>query len=306
MWERDIRMNTRIYAILEQYCKTLPAQLASMLDLFTTRHYSAVPPEIIARNIQTETHRMSGAAHCMGYRELGRELARIEERLSNALQSHTASLEDVFQRLVPRFVRIDGLLDGVKPENSRLMALIGSDHEAPESMDIPSEAAAIDLKSQRILVADDDPFILEILSSYLADFGVEHIHCVANGLQVLGALRSFKPDIVITDWQMEPVSGIEILQCIRNGGTPLRKDTPVLLFTSNRDQESRHEVSINGADHHLTKPISPRIVHRTLLDVIERRRTVRSAPYAAQPRDGQSRTLRGEDMARSAASYRGG
>lgn len=268
-----MQTDEKLRQILGDYCEKLPDQLASLYDLYNTRKYSSIHPKDIARNLHVELHRMKGAAHCMGYREFGRELSRMDTKISKSLRLHTRGILETLDELEFRIARLDLMLSDITPEKSRLiMHNLVEDWNQQELLEEGRDEEWLDvLRDQRIVLADDDPFIQKILSTYLMDIGVKRVMAVSSGLEVINAASDFRPDIIITDWKMKPVSGLELLQCIRNGGTELAEDTIVVFFTSSRDGRSRMEIECNGADKHLTKPVSPRVVKFALIDILKRR-----------------------------------
>ncbi|MAI89130.1 MAG: hypothetical protein CBB65_01430 [Hyphomonadaceae bacterium TMED5] len=211
---------------------------------------------------------MSGAAQCMGFRALGREFSRAEERLARAIKSPKVNFDDLYEALIMRLDKIEDLMDEVTPEHSRLISndLLSEDDELNAS-DKGSVEEAV-LQSSRILVADDDPYVREILQNYLQDMGVGELEIRTSGLEVLQALKSFAPDVIITDWNMAPVTGKELLNTIRAGEAEIDSSTPVIFFTANNDKLSRMQIEHSGADHFLTKPVSPKVLRTTLLRVL--------------------------------------
>ena len=208
---------------------------------------------------------MSGAAQCMGFRALGREFSRAEERLARALKSSKVDFEELYDALIMRLDKIEDLMDEVTPEHSRLISHNLLAEDETENSGSVEEAV---LQSSRILVADDDPYVREILQNYLQDMGVGELEILTSGLEVLQALKSFAPDVIITDWNMAPVTGKELLNTIRAGEAEIDSSTPVIFFTANNDKLSRMQIEHSGADHFLTKPVSPKVLRTTLLRVL--------------------------------------
>ena len=259
-----------VTAILEKYCAALPEELSRLVYLVNAQKFSSTHPKEIARNLQGETHRMAGAAQCMGYRELGRELGRIEDRLSKSLRKGGHNLDEVFEATMNRLITINSMIENITPENSRLI-MKNMLQDDPESAETFTHPLLQELRAQKILLADDDLYVQDIIASYLTDMGIEDVMTVSSGLEVINTIRDFQPDIIITDWEMKPISGLELLQYVRNGGTHLDAHTPILFLTSNRDNRSQMQISTNGANRHLTKPISPFVLRSALLEILENR-----------------------------------
>jgi two-component system, OmpR family, response regulator MtrA len=107
----------------------------------------------------------------------------------------------------------------------------------------------------RILVADDDVDIRELIEFKLSTLGHE-IVAVNDGVAAVDACRERKPDLAVLDVMMPGMSGLDAIRVIRND--PAIVDIPVILLTA-RAQESDIETGFDsGADDYITKPFSPR------------------------------------------------
>lgn len=103
----------------------------------------------------------------------------------------------------------------------------------------------------RVLIADDDPTLAELVSMALRYEGwtVETVH---DGRSVADATRSFRPDIMILDVMLPGLSGLEVIEHIR-AATP---DLPVLFLTARDSVEDRIAGLTAGGDDYVTKPFS--------------------------------------------------
>jgi two-component system, OmpR family, response regulator MtrA len=107
----------------------------------------------------------------------------------------------------------------------------------------------------RILVADDDVDIRELIEFKLSTLGHEII-AVNDGAAAVDACREHKPDLAVLDVMMPGMSGLDAIRVIR--GDESMADIPVILLTA-RAQESDVETGFDsGADDYITKPFSPR------------------------------------------------
>ena len=113
----------------------------------------------------------------------------------------------------------------------------------------------------RILLVDDDPGLLRLLSIRLLAEGYE-VEGVDNGKAAMDATASFRPDVVLTDLQMEIVNGIELLQSIQREWPGL----PVLIMTAHGTIPDAVTATQSGAFGFITKPIDK----NELLDLISR------------------------------------
>jgi two-component system alkaline phosphatase synthesis response regulator PhoP len=104
----------------------------------------------------------------------------------------------------------------------------------------------------KILVIDDEPSIVNLVSAYLKPEGYE-VYTASDGLAGLKAARAYNPDLIVLDLMLPGMDGIEVL-------TRLRRESNiyVILLTA-RTEETDKIVGLSvGADDYVTKPFSPR------------------------------------------------
>ncbi len=104
----------------------------------------------------------------------------------------------------------------------------------------------------KILVVDDEPSILNIVTSYLKAEGYE-VYTATDGPAALKSTKAYKPDILILDLMLPGLDGLEVLSRLRR-----ESDVYVILLTA-RTEETDKIVGLSvGADDYVTKPFSPR------------------------------------------------
>src|SRR4051812_29163231 len=105
----------------------------------------------------------------------------------------------------------------------------------------------------RILVVEDNEELADNVRTWLEN--EEHkVDTVADGVEALRYLRTYEYDVIILDWTLPKMSGIEVLKQYRaNKGT-----TPVLMLTGRRDLDDKESGLDAGADDYLTKPFELR------------------------------------------------
>ena len=108
------------------------------------------------------------------------------------------------------------------------------------------------MKPATILVVDDEPNILNIVTAYLRAEGYT-IHTASDGLSGLKAARTLKPDLLILDLMLPGMDGIELLSQLRR-----ESDMYVILLTAKSEETDKIIGLSVGADDYLTKPFSPR------------------------------------------------
>jgi DNA-binding response OmpR family regulator len=106
---------------------------------------------------------------------------------------------------------------------------------------------------RRILVVDDDPRLLHIVSLYLGIEGYEVIQA-SNGEDGLKAVNETPPDLVIMDIMMPGMDGVEACRRIREN--PASAAIPVLMFSALSGDDDVERARLAGANHLITKPFN--------------------------------------------------
>jgi len=104
----------------------------------------------------------------------------------------------------------------------------------------------------KILVIDDEPSIINLVSAYLKPEGYE-VSTAADGNAGLKAAHAFKPDLIILDLMLPGMDGIELLSRLRR-----ESDVYVIMLTARTDETDKIVGLSVGADDYVTKPFSPR------------------------------------------------
>jgi two-component system alkaline phosphatase synthesis response regulator PhoP len=115
----------------------------------------------------------------------------------------------------------------------------------------------MDGKGKKILIADDEPDILEIIQYNLVKEGYEVV-TARDGDEALGKAKLNKPDLIILDIMMPKKNGVEVCELLRM--QPAFKETLIIFLTALNDETSHIKGLEMGADDYVTKPISPKVL----------------------------------------------
>jgi DNA-binding response OmpR family regulator len=136
----------------------------------------------------------------------------------------------------------------------------------------PGQATALpdgEVRCQRILLIDDDPFVARAVERYLADYGLDY-HSAADGEQGIEQARRLQPDLILLDLQMPGLDGFQV--CARLKASPLTAEIPVILFTSCNAIEDKIRGFQLGAVDYVTKPVAQNeLVARITVHLQQRR-----------------------------------
>jgi two-component system chemotaxis response regulator CheY len=107
----------------------------------------------------------------------------------------------------------------------------------------------------RILVVDDVSFARKLISTMLNQMGILNVSEASNGDDALIHLGRHPVDLLICDWHMPNMTGLEVLSRVRS--QVRRNDLPVLMVTSEQNREKVQEAIHAGVTSYIVKPFQP-------------------------------------------------
>jgi two-component system, cell cycle response regulator len=136
------------------------------------------------------------------------------------------------------------------------------DHDAPVAADVVEVLAT----GLRILVADDNPVDRRLISAMLQNDRAQHqITTAQNGHEALRTALATSPQVIITDWLMPQLTGLELCTLLRK--SPETAHTYVIVMTTQLENEKLVEAFEAGADDYLAKPVNRKILGARMLAV---------------------------------------
>ena len=108
-----------------------------------------------------------------------------------------------------------------------------------------------------VLVVDDDPTISSLIAFKLGRLGAQ-VTVEADGEAGLAAARELRPDLVLLDWMMPRMNGLEVCRLIRTDPDPRLAGVPVLLLTAKAQEADVERGFAAGVTDYIVKPFSPR------------------------------------------------
>lgn len=127
------------------------------------------------------------------------------------------------------------------------------------------------MAEKKVLVVDDEIHIVHVVAIKLRNNGYEVISA-DNGAEAFELACSEKPDIVVTDFQMPIMTGLELVEKLRQEEDT--RDIPVIMLTARSfaiSKEQRDSLQISGC---LSKPFSPRELLENIEDVLYQRKVM--------------------------------
>jgi len=118
-----------------------------------------------------------------------------------------------------------------------------------------------------ILVVEDEEHIRKILEYNLKLDGFE-VHLAENGQMGLGLAREKKPDVILLDWMMPEMDGLEVVSQLKQDKTT--ENIPIFMLTAKGMMVDVGQALCEGADDYITKPFDPMQLGKTIKKKMEK------------------------------------
>jgi two-component system, chemotaxis family, chemotaxis protein CheY len=125
-------------------------------------------------------------------------------------------------------------------------------------------------KMLSILVVEDRPLMLKIERRMLKELAYFDVDEAANGREALEKLKSKTYGLILSDWNMDDLSGFDLLQAVRGGAT--HRHVPFILVTAEAKPENVLAAKAAGADGYLVKPFEVDLLRQTIDHVLAEKR----------------------------------
>ncbi len=135
-----------------------------------------------------------------------------------------------------------------------------------------------------------------IVKRILASLGSKNIREAEDGADGLKVLQTFFPDIIITDWVMDPIDGIEMSHMIRNSSDSKNPFVPIIMLTAHSEISRIIKARDSGINEIVVKPVSVKSLFSRIQMVIERPRPyVKVGDYFGPDRRRKQVDVRGKE-----------
>ena len=137
-----------------------------------------------------------------------------------------------------------------------------------------ASADATLLAGIRILVVEDSANMRRLLTALLTTMGIGDIRCADNGEAGLVLFHEMRPDLVITDGMMQPMSGYAMTRAIRAMRDAEDKphylaDVPVLMLSGHNEPDIIEWARDEGVTEYIVKPVTPELLYERVLNAIK-------------------------------------
>lgn len=132
----------------------------------------------------------------------------------------------------------------------------------------------------KVLVVDDNQHMRKLVVALLNAFGATLISEAADGPRALALAREANPDVIILDWMMDGMTGVEVAKTIRMSPTSPNPYVPIIMLTGHTSADCVQQARDAGVNEFLAKPVSVKAILSRLTAVIEHPRPfVRTSVY---------------------------
>jgi two-component system cell cycle response regulator len=191
------------------------------------------------------------AEYCMSGQRSSAQLVRGLTELRARLEAQGHNLTELCDEVLADWVEWGVALDLPTGELAARARAVDLDVQL-EAGESPVESGSV-----RVLAVDDDPLTLRLLTRHLKDAG-HQVETARNGREALALTLKLRPQVIVTDWNMPDLDGLEFCRALRRSRFGRR--IYVLLLTGNGDEERILEGFDAGVDDYITKPFNPRVM----------------------------------------------
>ncbi|MFQ5620150.1 MAG: response regulator [Rhodospirillales bacterium] len=128
------------------------------------------------------------------------------------------------------------------------------------------------LEDVKFLIVDDNAFMRNIIRRVLSALHAEQVREADDGEDALGIMQNFLPDIIILDWEMKPMDGLEFTRKVRLSKDSPNVFTPIIMVSGHSERGRIVAARDAGVNEFVVKPISAKSLFDRIQAVIERPR----------------------------------
>jgi two-component system, chemotaxis family, chemotaxis protein CheY len=127
----------------------------------------------------------------------------------------------------------------------------------------------INLEALGILVVDDNKHMHSVVKAILNSMRVKNIRFSDNAADAFMEMRQWYPDIIITDWAMQPLDGLDFVRLVRKGADSPNPYIPIILLTGHTEMCRVIEARDTGVNEILAKPISIKSLYSRIASIVQ-------------------------------------
>jgi CheY-like chemotaxis protein len=126
----------------------------------------------------------------------------------------------------------------------------------------------VDFTKLRFIIIDDNTYMRRVVKALLHGFGAREVLEAEDGAAGLEAFMTHGPDVVILDWEMPILDGLEVTRMIRQPNTSSNPFAPIIMVTGHSEKRRVIQARDAGVTEFLAKPISSKALYDRILAVV--------------------------------------
>ncbi len=124
------------------------------------------------------------------------------------------------------------------------------------------------IQGLNILVVDGNAYMRKVTRMMLMNLGAKSVIEAADGLAALEQIRNCDPDVMLLDWDMPLLNGMEVMRIVRSPGVFPRPNLPIIMLTGRAQRSSVVQALHAGVNEFLVKPTSAKALHDRLSSIV--------------------------------------
>jgi two-component system chemotaxis response regulator CheY len=128
------------------------------------------------------------------------------------------------------------------------------------------------IQGLNILIVDSNVYMRKLTRLMLTNLGAKSVFEAVDGLAALETIRTCDPDIMLLDWDMPILDGMEVIRIVRSPGVFPRPNLPIIMLTDRGQRLCVMEALRAGVHEFLLKPTSPKLLGERLMSILMRPR----------------------------------
>jgi two-component system chemotaxis response regulator CheY len=125
------------------------------------------------------------------------------------------------------------------------------------------------LENVNVLVLDDNRHMRQLVESILHALGVKHVSQAGDAAQAFKELQHFNADVIIVDWHMEPLDGLDFVRLVRTAKDSPNPYVPIIMLSGYTEFGRVTEARDAGVHEFLAKPISAKALYQRFAAIID-------------------------------------
>lgn len=124
------------------------------------------------------------------------------------------------------------------------------------------------IQGLNILIVDSNPYMRRLTRLMLTNLGAKSVFEAVDGLAALETIRTCDPDVMLLDWDMPILDGMEVIRIVRSPGVFPRPNLPIIMLTDRGQRLCVMEALRAGVHEFLLKPTSPKLLRERLMSIV--------------------------------------